>query len=228
MNLELVQLARILLRRWWLILIPTAIAGASALPAILSPAPQAAGDYVVVINYSAAQSLEAIPRSEGDYQDIWLSSELTVNAFTDWVRGSRFKQEIISLMSAEGITINPADLAIGADNERSVGRIYLYYSHPETLSLIATMAVQVMQTRNQAYFAQLGGEPATVTILDEISVTPNPPPIVDRFGPFVRVGLGLLAGIGLALLAHYLDPSLRRREDVELLGLPVISTIPKH
>jgi capsular polysaccharide biosynthesis protein len=85
-----------------------------------------------------------------------------------------------------------------------------------------------MQTRSSEYFAQLGGEPANVTILDRSPVVPAPPPLTDRFAPFLRVGLGLLAGVGLAFLAHYLDPVVRRREEIETLGLPIIAAIPRH
>lgn len=226
--MELIYIAKILLRRWWLILIPLAIATVVTIPSILNPPPQAAGNYLTVINYSAAQSMDAIPRADGDYQDIWLSSELAVNAFTEWVRGSLYKQEIIDQLDAQGIEVTPNELAIGSDNERSVGRLYLYYSNAEMLETIAQVAVEVLQTRTQDYFAQLGGVPASVTILSQTPVTANPPPIVNRFSPFVRIGLGLVAGLGLALLAHYFDNTIRRREDVEGLGVPVISTIPKQ
>ena len=74
----------------------------------------------------------------------------------------------------------------------------------------------------------MGSQPAAVTILGEPVVVSAPPPLTDRFGPVIRVGLGLLAGIGLAFLAHYLDPAVRRREDVEALGVPVIGTLPRE
>jgi capsular polysaccharide biosynthesis protein len=226
--LELIQFARILLRRWWLIALPVVAAAAVTLPDLINPPPAASGSFSTVITYSAAQSFEAIPRSEGDYQDIWLSSELTVNAFTDWVTGGRFKDEIVSALSANGVSIDAGALRLSADNERSVGQLFLSYPEGETLAAIADAAITVLSTRNQAYFAQLGGQPATVTLLDQTPITAAPPPIVNRFAPFVRVGLGLLAGVGLALLAHYLDPALRRREDVESLGLPVLAAIPRR
>jgi capsular polysaccharide biosynthesis protein len=56
---------------------------------------------------------------------------------------------------------------------------------------------------------------------------PAPPPLADRFGPVIRIGLGFLAGLALAFLAHTLDPMLRRREEVESLGLKVIGTLPR-
>ncbi|MFN8531240.1 MAG: hypothetical protein U0670_21775 [Anaerolineae bacterium] len=225
--MELIQFARIFLRRWWLIAIPVAITAALAIPALLNRAP-ATGGFSTRITYSAAPNYDAIPRTDGDYQDIWLSSELAVNAFTDWVRGGAFKDEIAAALAGENLTIDPAQLGISADNARSVGRLYLSYPDAEALQSISDAAITVMRTRSQDYFPQLGGAPANVTVLDQAPISAAPPPVTDRLGPFLRIGLGLLAGLGLALLAHYLDPSLRRREDFDALHIPLLSSIPKR
>ncbi len=219
--MELLLIVRILRRWWWLILIPVAITVVLALPSLRS-APQ--GGYTETITYTALQDLSAIPRADGDYQDIWLSSELVVNAFTDWVKGDRFKIEIASL----ALNLNPDQLGIAADNAHSVGQIYLSYPDAAGLQQIGAAAVQVLATRSEDYFPQLGGQPAAVTILSQSGVQPAPPPLTDRFGALIRIGLGLVAGIGLAFLAHYLDPFLRRREDVEALGLPIVGIIPRR
>lgn len=220
--MELLTVLHILLRRWWLVLIPVIITTALAVPDFLSRR-ATAGGYAASLQYTAFQSMTAIPR-DGDYQDIWLSSELTINAFTDWVQGSSFKQEIAARL---GGSADVAPLSIFADNGRSLGVINFYHPDPAQLEAIVTTAIDVLQTRSQVYYGQLGGEPANVTLIDRSAVVPAPPPLADRFGPFIRSGLGLLAGIGLAFLAHYLDPVVRRREEVEALGLPVIAAIPK-
>lgn len=221
--MELLTILRILVRRWWLVLIPVIITAALAIPDFLNQR-AVSGDYSASLQYTAFQSLNAIPR-DGDYQDIWLSSELVVNAFTDWVHGSSFKQEIASRV---GDAADVAPLTVRADNGRSLGVISFYHPDAAQLETIVDAAIEVMGTRSSEYFAQLGGEPAHVSILDRSPVVPSPPPITDRFAPFVRIGLGLLAGVGLAFLAHYLDPVVRRREEVETLGLPIIAAIPKH
>ncbi len=228
--MDLVQLVRILVRRWWLVLIPVVIAAALTLPDLLNRTPAASGGFSTGFSYSAAQNLEAIPRTEGDYQDIWLSSELTVNALTDWIRSSSFADEVATAAAVQGVEI-PAGALYGrfsSNNERSVGQVGISWDDAAALEVIANAAIDVLQTRNAVYFAQLGGTPATVTILDEPRINAAPPPLTDRFGPIIRIGLGLVAGVALALLAHALDPALRRREDVEALGLPVISSIPKQ
>ncbi len=214
---------RILRRWWWLVAIPVLITTALAVPSLLNRG-AAGGGFSQIITYSAMQSTSAIPRAEGDYQDIWLSSELTVNAFTDWVKDTSFKSELAMLVP----DANLAALSIAADNAHSVGNIYLGYPSGETLQTLGDAVIKVLSTRSHAYFAQLGGQPAAVTILGQTPVTPAPSPLTDRFGALIRVGLGLIAGVGLAFLAYYLDPVLRRREDVEALGLPIVGTIPRQ
>ena len=225
--MELVNIARILLRRWWLILIPVIITAAWAAPDILNRG-ASSGGFTTVINYSAAQQPEAMPPRDGDFQDIWLASELTVNALTAWVQTTSFRHEIALKTAENGLEIDPAAIGISADNERSVGRLYLSWPDADQLKIIAQAALDVLAERNLTYFPQMGSAPADVTVLDEINIVPAPPPLANRFAPFIRIGLGLLAGIGLAFLAHYLDPTLRRREDVEQLGLPVIASLPKE
>jgi capsular polysaccharide biosynthesis protein len=226
--MELMLIFRILRRYWWLVLIPVAITAALAVPSLLRSSAPAGGGFTTMMRYSAAQQLDAIPGRDGDYQDVWLASELTVNALTGWVRSSSFARDVIQEAAAHGVQIDPsAILPIAADNERSVGQIFISWPNENELQTIAQAAMTVLQTRNQEAFPQLGGAPAQVTILDEPRIVPAPPPLTDRFGPLIRVALGLLAGIGLAFLAHYLDPMLRRREDVESLGLPVIASIPR-
>ena len=224
--MELILLVRALTMRWWLVTLPILIVGALTLPDLLNR-PTGSGGYTVTIDYSAAPAYDAIPRTEGDYQDLWISSEYTVNAFTDWVRGSRFRDDVIEAANARGAAIPSGALSLAADNVKSIGRVAFGWTDADTLNLIADAVIEVLQTRSQFYFAQLGGQPAAVTILNRTEPTSAPPPIVDRFSPFIRIGLGAAAGIGLALLAFYLDPAVRRREDIEALGLPVIATIPK-
>jgi len=221
--LELLLIWRILRRWWWLIAIPVLITGALAVPSLLNRG-AVSGGFTETITYTAMQSTSAIPRIAGDYQDIWLSSELTVNAFSDWVKGSSFKKELATLVPDANLDA----LGLATDNAHSVGQIYLSYPTADGLQALGDATIKVLSTRSQAYFAQLGGQPAAVTILGQTPVTPAPPAIIDRLGSLIRVGLGLIAGIALAFLAHYLDPVLRRREDVESLGLPVVGVIPRQ
>lgn len=226
--MELLLFLRVLLRRWWLVLIPVLIAAVFVVPDFLNNRAAAFGGYSATFRYSAAQVLEAIPNRDGDYQDVWLASELTVNALTDWVRSSSFVSEIEQFTRQRGVEINPAALGVAADNRRSVGQMTLSYPDADGLNAIVAAAQDVLRTRAQNYFPQLGQQPAQVTILDVAQAVPAPPPVANRLAPFIRIGLGLLAGIALAFLAEYIDPNLRRREQVESLGLRVVGSIPRE
>lgn len=218
---------RVLLRRWWLVLIPVVVAAVFVVPDYLKNRSAASGGFTTTIHYTAAQVLD-VPGRDGDYQDIWLASELTVNALTDWVRTSTFTSEVAQKAAEHGLTFDPGALGVAADNERSVGQLTLGWSDQEQLKIIAQSAIEVLQSRTQVYFPQLGDQNAQVRVLDTPNIAPAPPPIVDRFAPVIRMGLALLAGIGLAFLVEYLDPTLRRRDELEALGLPVVATIPKQ
>lgn len=225
--MELMLIMRTLLRWWFLVLIPPVVVAALTLPGWLRAQNQAGG-FGVTIRYSAAQVLEAIPNRDGDFQDVWLASELTVNALTDWVRTSSYIDEIERELTADGVAFNRAALGVAADNRRSVGQLTLGYPVAADLEVITQAAIEVLKTRAQEYFPQLGQQPAQVTILDTPVVVPTPPPLVDRYSALVRIGLALLVGVGLAALAAYFDPFLYRRDDLTALGLRVIGSVPKR
>jgi len=224
--LELAILWAIVRRWWWLILIPIVITSVLALPDLLRRGE--AGGFSTTLSYTAAQSLAAVPRADGDYQDIWRASELTVDAFTDWVRGNAFAAEVADLSAQTGFTFDPLTLAVGADNEGVVGRLYLSWPNADQLTFITEAVITVLETRSQAYFAQLGGEPAAVTILHRAPITSAPPPLTDRFGALLRISIGVIVGLGLAILAYAFDPVLRRRDEIERLGFKIVGSIPKR
>jgi capsular polysaccharide biosynthesis protein len=225
--MELMQVVRILVRRWWITLGPVIIVAIIVVPQWLQDR-AALGGFTVTVRYSAAQIASNVAPRNGDYQDVWLASELTVNALTDWVRSGSFREEIANELAVD--TIAQADMArldIAADNKRSVGTLYL--SHPDQAALehITQTALNVLKNSTQNYFPQLGGQPAAVTILDTPIIVPAPPPLADRFSFLFRLGIGLFAGVLLAFLAEYIDPYVHRREQLEMLGLRVVGSIPK-
>jgi hypothetical protein len=226
--MELILVLRILLRRWYLVLIPALVAAVIVLPELLNGDEAVSGGFTVTLRYSAAQELDAIPNRDGDFQDVWLASEFTVNAFTDWVRTGSFIAEIEGAAAAQGVTVNPGLLGVAADSSHSIGVLILSYPDAAILEASAQAAITVLQDRAQAYFPQLGAQPAQVTVLDTPQIVAAPPPIANRLAPFIRIGIGSFFGLVLAFLVEYLDPTLRRREQVEQLGLPVIAAIPKQ
>ena len=59
--------------------------------------------------------------------------------------------------------------------------------------------------------------------------TTNPEPAYPRkmLLMYVSLGVGLVLGIALALLLHYLDDEVRQAEDVRgILGVPCLGVVP--
>jgi capsular polysaccharide biosynthesis protein len=224
--MELIRFFRVLRRRWWMILIPVLIVIVIVLPDLVRNGLATSAGYTTMFRYSAGQP----PQNTVTYEDRsyfpWLSAELTVDALTAWVQSSSFAEEIAQKTAEQGVEIDPSGLRVAADNIQAVGQVFFTWPDEQQLQMIAQAAIEVLQTRTQVYFPQLEGQPLQVTILDTPRISPVPVSLINRFAPFVRIALGLLAGVGLAFLAEYLDPTLRYRDEVEALGLRVIATIP--
>ncbi len=226
-RMELRALWKIVKRRWWLIALPAVVALAYAAYGVLK-APSGGG-YGTSIRFTAATppGSEAISYEDGEYYP-WLSSEYVINALTDWVRTGTFAQEVSATLDERGITIPAGAIqgAVAADNERSVMVLYLNWGNPDELAALADAAAVVLQERSTDYFPQFGENGVEVVPLDVPAIGPVPPPLSVRLEPLVRFGLGLAAGVALAFLVEYLDPTLHERAEVEALGIPVLAEIP--
>lgn len=225
MDFDVMILGRFLRQRWWLMVIPTAIVSIFAVPQLLSNEQVAAGGFQTSFQYSAAQQQSNFDVREGDYQDVWLASEFVVNAFTDWVRSSSFRDELAQIVAND---VDLAPLGIAADNNRSIGLVIMSHPNAGDLEAIASAALTVLQTRNQAYFPHLGDAPAEVTVIDAPQIVAVPPALANRFEPILQIGIALLGGIVLAFAAEYFDTTLRYRDEVEAQGLSVLATIPRQ
>ncbi len=240
--MELIALWNILRRRWWLIMIPTVVTLLWTLPTVpdaISP-PET---YGATLRFSAAAppdsenelaaATDGLPRS-GTYEDTayvpWLASEYLVVNLPQWVTSSSFATEVSELLATQDINISADDLrpAFAADSARSIFVVYLGWDDEQELEHIAAATITVLQTRNQQYFPQLATEPAIITPFDDVEVVRTTPPLTNRFNPFIRVFLGLAAGVGLAFLADYLDDTVRDTSDLDQLDLAIMGSIPRE
>ena len=223
--MELILVMRVLLRRWWLVLIPVIVAAIFAVPELLANETTVSSGYRTQFSYSAAQNSSNFDVRDGDYQDVWLASEFVVNAFTDWLQSSSFKEELVS-ETGNADLLN--GLNIVADNNRSIGVVDMSHPDEASLSTLREASITILQTRNQAYFPHLGDRPAQVTIINQALVTPAPAPLTDRFEPLLQLGVAFFAGLVLVGVVEYFDRTIRYRDEVEAEGLVVLASIPKH
>jgi len=160
----------------------------------------------------------------------WLTSEYIVNGLTDWVRGGNFAAAVSARLATQGIDAPPGVIqgGLAADNARSMLTISLTAGDPTMLSAMLEGVIAVLTEDNADALPQLGGQTAVLTQLDEPVVNPIGAGLRSQLDLPLRVALALFAGVGLALLAHYLDPAVRDRAEVERAGLPILAEIPKE
>ncbi len=219
------ELIRIILRRWWLIALPVLLGAGLVLPDLISAGQGAASGFTTQISYSAAQKLN-LPERDGDYTDVWQASEYTIDAFTDWVRGSSFRGEVSQHLGDPAISLE--SLSIAADNAGNIGVVYLQHRDRESLQAAAEAVMLVMSNRSQSYFPQLGGEAAQVTILDQPTISPIATPLTARLAPLMRLAVAFFIGLALAFFVEFVDPRIHHQDDLRRMGLPVLGSIPKQ
>ncbi len=225
--MELKLILKILLRRWWLVLLPPILVAAYSFITYRAPAPT----YAATIRFSVGYT----PQSEGTtlydkFYPAWLTSEYIAGGLSDWAKTGNFAQHVADTASTDGLTLT-ADEAAGSiaasDHQRSIVVLYFSSGDQDKLAAIATASIKVVQTLNGVVFPQNGPAGATVTPLDAVSITPAPPSLKTRLDIPIRAALGLALGILLAFIAHYFDPFIRDREEVEALGYKIVGEIPK-
>jgi capsular polysaccharide biosynthesis protein len=213
-------------RWWWLILLPPLVVLAFGLATYRPPA----GGYSAAMRYTASQpaGLAATTGYDPNYYR-WLTSEYIVTGLRDWVRTGAFATAVSAELAARGTEIPAGALnaALASDNARSVLVVYLTWPDAAQAAAILEAVTAVLQAQNAAVFPQLGGLAAEVVPLDAPAPGPVAPSLRAQLDLPLKAGLALAVGLGLALAAHFLDPFVRERRDLEALGLTVVGEIPK-
>jgi capsular polysaccharide biosynthesis protein len=230
--MELKQLWAVIVRRWWIIALPALVALVLAIPSFKQLV-SSNGGYSVAIRFTAGQvpTADAAKTFQDQSYITWLGSEYAVNNLASWMKTQSFAQEIADKLNTTDKTfdVNALQNAIQSDSARSIMTFYVMnWPNADELKQIATAAVDVLQNKNQVYFPQLGLQRAQVIPLDTVNVTPVSTALATRLQPLFRIAIGLVAGIALAFLAEYLDPTVRTRSDIAALNLPIIAEIPHH
>lgn len=224
--MELLAYWKVLRRRWLLALIPAVVVLIVGIATYNPPPPvYNVGVRLLVSQPPAPVALE----SDEDAYYTWLESEYIVNALTDWVNGNRFGAAVSAQLVEQGIEIPPGAIQAGlvADNTRSMLTLSLTYGDPAALEAMIAAAVTVLQEQNAEALPQLGEQPAQLTLLDTPVVNQIPAGFRSQLDLPLRLLLALVAGVGLAFLLDYLDPTVRERQEVEALGLLLLGEIPK-
>ncbi|GIV70564.1 YveK family protein [Caldilinea sp.] len=229
--MELREYWVILRRRWWLPVTLAALVGLISVLQLRPWQPRAA-------MYSASMRLlvGVLPAAEQDATAYdpryyaWLTSEYLVDDFTEVVRSQLFAAQVSQRLRDQNIEV-PAGVIQGSAATGKLHRIItLSFTWPDAAQLeaIARAAADELTQNAAFYFRQLGTENAGVTLIDGPSVGVVGAGVREQIELPLRVLLALIVGVGLAFLLHYLDDSVRRPEELEALGVPVLGEIPRR
>lgn len=223
--MELRAFYSIFRRRWLLALIPPLVVALFSVATYQSPP---APGFNVGVNFIVGQP--PTPGAELADQDRyynWLGSEYIVNGLTDWAVSSNFKTAVSNQLAQENMAVAPGSFSVSADNVRSKLQLFIQHGDAETLGHIIDAAITVLSEQNADALPQLGGETAVLVLLDEPVVTPLPRSLSSLLDIPLRIAIGVAAGLGLALLVEYLDPTIRNRAEAEAMGFAILGEIPK-
>lgn len=225
--MELQQLWQLFKRRWWVAAIPALIVLAVGIVTYNPPG----SFYSVGVRFIVGQEpTDAAATEDEERYYNWLTSEYIVNGLTDWIRGERFAAAVSAQLAQQGVDVPAGEIrgSLAADNTRSMMTVILNSGRDQaTVEQMINAVITVLTTQNADALPQLGDEPAALVQLDTPIVNQIAPGIRSQLDLPLRVALALGAGIGLAFLVEYLDPTVRGRDELERLGWVVLGEIPK-
>jgi hypothetical protein len=224
--MELRTYWKILIRRWWLVAAPALVVVLYVAITYSPPEPV----YQVVMRYAAGTNPAGLSEDYDRYYP-WLTSEYVANGLADVAVTGTFARAISSRLAETGHEISAGAIqpAIVTDNAQSILVVYLTWPDAEQIVVVADAITAELTGNGAAYFPQLEGIEPGVRLLDPPAPVSLPPGLrTQLMGPAIKIGLALVVGVALALLWHYLDPTVREAAELEELGLSVLVKIPRQ
>ena len=221
--MDLRDLLSVLRARWIVIVAATLVGGLLALGMSLLTTPTYQSRVQFYVTVSAGDSAAAA------YQGS-LGAQQRVRSYAELVKTSDIAQEVVD---ATGVDLGAGDVADAASATADANTVLLAVAvsdaNPDRALRIAEGYGEVLPEAINRLEVPDGGGPA----LAKLTVV-NPPalptaPVAPRTEQNVAIGLvlGLLAGIGIALLVNTLDRRVKSKVQLEeITGKPVVGSIP--
>ena len=229
--MELREYWAILRRRWVApILLPILVALFSAvqLRPWETPPPSFSASMRILVGVLPIEGVDEVEYDPRYYA--WMTSEYLVDDFTEVLGSELFASAVNARLVVQEIAIPTGLLRASANTgqQHRIIRLTFNWHDAGELQAIGDAAVAELEENAAAYFAQLGTQGAGVNVMDSPTVVPVGPSTRQRVEWPLRILLALIAGIGLAFLQEYLDDTVRRRSELEDLGLHCLVAVPKQ
>ena len=224
--LTLKQSLKVIVRWFWLALLPIIVVALYLVLTYQAPSTM----YQVVIQLATGGHPAQTLSRDYDRYYAWLSSEYIANGLSDIAVTQGFADRVSERLAEQGLTLSGAQLhpAFASDNTQSIAIIYITWPNPEELGRIAPVAARTLIDSGSTFYPQMEGIGPVARVIDLPAPHPIAPSLRNQLlGPGLRLALGSAVGIGLALLAHYLDPLVRSEEDITSQGVTILSRVPR-
>lgn len=229
--MELREYWDILRRRWWLpvgvmlvALIASSIVGIRGATAYKS-------DMRIAVSTTPTVDPNAAMGFDPNYYAT-LSSEYVADDMTEFLMSRAFATEVQRELTNSGYKIDPGAV-VNATRAKKTHRFIDVTVTTATLDegeAIAGSISRIVEDRARiaTYMKSLASQNTSLTLVTPPDTHRANTPLGLASEVALRTLIGLFVGLALAFLAHYLDPSLRTREQTESeLQLPVLGEIPR-
>lgn len=177
-----------------------------------------------------ADDQQAVELPDYNNYNSWAASEYIVDDLLQMVKTERFAQDIAATVRQQhNVDLDVSKIVRGMDAERKHRVIYLTIVADERdhAKWIADAAIANLQQKGLEYWGRADTAQLNVIPLDQPGGASRVPGTIGlALDVAVRTLLALLLAVGLAFLRHYLDQTVRRRNDVEALGFEIVGAIP--
>jgi capsular polysaccharide biosynthesis protein len=224
------------LRHYWSVvwdrrLVVVAVTLASLVAAVLSVAalPQPLPSYQATVQLGVSPTV--FPSSSyqqyGEYY-LFLASEFLNDDVINVVEGNGFHDALRARYASR-----PEGPPSGSIKGKKAHRVITFTVSSDRGADAMTMAQGIQELLaspgpgDPRYLEMFSAQQPRVTVIDPPRLTVQPGVRRGALDVAVRTLLGLIVGLALAFLLHYLDDTVRTRDELEALGLPVLGEIPR-
>lgn len=227
--MELRAYIRIVLRRWWLVV------GLTAATALLSwlTSPLFQGNYQaslrVLLNLPAERALTPSTTYTYDRYYSYLSTEYLVDDLIEVTRSQAFRDAALKELSSP--PAGPFRIESEPRRERAprILTVTVTAASPAEAQRIGEAVARIIATQMGDYFGQAGLADPIARVIDPPTVASASTGGRNYLNIALRSLAGLLVGLGLAFLLHYLDTTLYDAEEAtRQLGLPLLVVVPPY
>lgn len=222
--MELREYWSIVSRRWRIIAAFGLLALAASLTAALTAEPSYAAKMRMVVSLPREGTSPYYFSYEGIYS--FQGSEYVIDDLSEVIRSKAFAQDVSQQMGDdEEIALNTLRASRASKTHRILA-LTITARNRQDAERIALATKDVIEKKGREYLAQLGSADAMVKVIDPPKTSLESRAVFDVA---LRTALGLLTGLGVVFLVHYLDNTVNSAPEAEqLLGAKVLGEIPPH